>query len=110
MTTFDEREKSFEKKFALDEELKFKSEQRRNKLLGEWAAARLGITGTAVDEYVRALRKADLTTKGDQDVFQKIRTDFDAKGVAVSDADLRRAMSDFLAQAVKQIEGERKGA
>jgi hypothetical protein len=110
MTTFNEREKSFEKKFALDEELKFKSEQRRNKLLGEWAAAKLGITGTAVDEYVRALRKADLTAKGDQDVFQKVRTDFDAKGVAVNDADLRRAMSDFLAEAVSQIEGERKGA
>ncbi|HWE17546.1 MAG TPA: DUF1476 domain-containing protein [Hyphomicrobiaceae bacterium] len=110
MTTFNEREKSFEKKFALDEELKFKSEQRRNKLLGEWAAAKLGITGTAVDEYVRALRKADLTAKGDQDVFQKVRTDFDAKGVAVSDVDLRRAMSDFLAEAVSQIEGERKGA
>jgi hypothetical protein len=109
MTTFNEREKSFEKKFALDEELKFKSEQRRNKLLGEWAAAKLGITGTAVDEYVRALRKADLTAKGDQDVFQKVRTDFDAKGVAVNDADLRRAMSDFLAEAVGQIEGERKG-
>jgi hypothetical protein len=63
-----------------------------------------------VDEYVRALRKADLTAKGDQDVFQKVRTDFDAKGVAVSDVDLRRAMSDFLAEAVSQIEGERKGA
>jgi hypothetical protein len=108
MTTFDDREKSFEKKFALDEALKFRSEQRRNKLLGEWAAAKLGITGPAVDDYVKALRKADLAKKGDEDVFQKIRSDFDAKGVAVPDADLRRAMSDFLAQAVSQIEGERK--
>jgi hypothetical protein len=108
MTTFDEREKSFEKKFALDEELKFKSEQRRNRLLGEWAAAKLGVTGAAVDDYVKALRKADLTTKGDEDVFQKLRKDFDDKGVAISDADLRRTMSDLLAQAVKQIEGERK--
>ena len=63
MTTFDDREKSFEKKFALDEELKFRSEQRRNKLLGEWAVAKLGLTGPAVDDYVRLLRKADLATK-----------------------------------------------
>lgn len=109
MTTFDDRERSFEKKFALDEELKFKSEQRRNKLLGEWAAGRLGLTGPAVEEYVRAVRKADLASKGDDDVFQKIRTDFDAKQVAVSDAELRRAMADFLAAAMDQIEGERKG-
>jgi hypothetical protein len=108
MTTFDEREKSFEKKFALDEELKFKSEQRRNRLLGEWAAGKMGMTGPAVADYVKALRKADLTTKGDDDVFQKLRQDFDAKGVAISDADLRRAMSDHLAQAVRQIEAERK--
>jgi hypothetical protein len=109
MTTFDERERSYEKKFALDEELKFKSEQRRNKLLGEWAAAKLGISGPGVDEYIRALRKADLTAKGDEDVFQKVRKDFDAKNVAVSNAELRRVMSDFLAQAVSQIEGARKG-
>jgi hypothetical protein len=109
MTTFDDRERSFEKKFALDEELKFKSEQRRNKLLGEWAAGRLGLTGPAVEEYVRAVRKADLASKGDEDVFQKVRTDFDAKQVAVSDAELRRAMADFLAAAMDQIEGERKG-
>jgi hypothetical protein len=108
MTTFDDRERSFEKKFALDEELKFKSEQRRNKLLGEWAADKLGLTGAAVDDYVRALRRADLATKGDEDVFQKVRKDFDAKGVAVPDAELRRAMSQFLAAAVGQIESERK--
>jgi hypothetical protein len=109
MTTFDEREKSFEKKFAMDEELKFRSEQRRNRLLGEWAAGKLGLSGSAVDDYVKALRRADLATKGDEDVFQKLRKDFDDKGVAVSDTDLRRAMSEQLAQAVSQIEAERKG-
>lgn len=108
MTTFDDRERSFEKKFALDEELKFRSEQRRNRLLGEWAAAKLGITGQGVEDYVKALRKADLTMKGDEDVFHKVRKDFDDKGVTVPDAELRRAMADFLAQAVAQIEGERK--
>jgi hypothetical protein len=108
MTTFDEREKSFEKKFALDEDLKFRSEQRRNKLLGGWAAGKLGLTGPAVDDYVKALRRADLATKGDEDVFQKVRKDFDAKGVVVSDAELRKAMSDCLTDAVSQIEAERK--
>jgi hypothetical protein len=109
MTTFDDREKSFEKKFALDEELEFKSEQRRNKLLGEWAAGKLGLAGPAVADYVKALRRADLASKGDEDVFQKLRKDFDDKGVAVSDAELRKTMSDFLAQGVREIEGERKG-
>jgi hypothetical protein len=109
MTTFDERQKSFEKKFAMDEELKFRSEQRRNKLLGEWAAAKLGMTGPAMQDYVKALRRADLATKGDDDVFQKLRQDFDAKGVAIADTEIRRAMSEHLAQAVSQIEAERKG-
>ena len=63
MTSFNEREKSYEKKFALDEELKFKAEQRRNKLLGQWAAAKLGLTGAAVDDYVKAVRKADLARR-----------------------------------------------
>src|SRR4029078_13279678 len=96
MTTFDEREKSYEKKFALDEELKFRSEQRRNKLIGEWVAGKLGLAGPDVQDYVKAVRKADLTTKGDEDVFQKLRKDFDAKGVSMSDAELRKAMADFL--------------
>ena len=109
MTTFDDRQKGFEKKFAMDEELKFRSEQRRNRLLGEWAAGMLGMAGADVADYVKALRRADLATKGDDDVFQKLRQDFNAKGVAVSDDELRRAMSDQLAQAVSQIEAERKG-
>ena len=108
MTTFDEREKSYEKKFALDEELKFKSEQRRNKLLGEWAAGKLGLSGTAVEDYVKAVRKADLASEGDEDVFQKIRADFDAKAVTVPDAELRKAMTDYLIKAIENIEAERK--
>lgn len=110
MTTFDDRERSYEKKFALDEELKFKSEQRRNKLLGEWAAGKLGLAGPAVEDYIKSVRKADLATKGDEDVFQKIRKDFDEKHVTVADAELRKAMTDYLAKAIEQIEGERKKA
>jgi len=108
MTTFDDREKSYEKKFALDEELKFRSEQRRNKLIGEWAAGKLGLTGPAVEDYVKAVRKADLSSKGDEDVFVKIRQDFDAKAVAVPDAELRKSMADFLIKAIDLIEAERK--
>jgi hypothetical protein len=108
MTTFDERERSYEKKFALDEELKFKSEQRRNKLLGEWAASKLGLSGPAVEDYVKSVRKADLASKGDEDVFQKLRKDFDEKRVSVTDAELRKAMGDCLSKAVDQIEADRK--
>ena len=98
MTSFNEREKSFEKKFAMDEELKFKAESRRNRLLAQWAAEKLGLSGAAVDDYVKAVRKADLAEKGDDDVFRKIRKDLEDKGVRVPDAELRKAMADFLSR------------
>jgi hypothetical protein len=110
MTTFNDREKSFEKKFAMDEELKFRAEARRNKLLAQWAAEKLGLSGAAVDDYVKAVRKADLAEKGDEDVFRKVRKDLDDKAVRVSDAELRKAMSDFLFTAVQQLEAEGKAA
>jgi hypothetical protein len=109
MTTFNDREKSFEKKFAMDEELKFKAESRRNRLLGQWAAAKLGLSGAALDDYVKAVRKADLAQKGDDDVFQKIKKDLKDKGVSVADSELRKAMDDFLAAAVQQLQEESKG-
>ncbi len=108
MTTFDEREKSFEKKFALDQDLKFRAESRRNKMIAEWAGAKLGLTGTALEDYVKAVRKADLEEKGDDDVFRKIRADLDAKKIAVSDTEIRDAMYKFLETAVTQIQGESK--
>jgi hypothetical protein len=108
MTTFNDREKSFEKKFAMDEELKFKAEARRNRLLGQWAAGKLGLSGTAVDDYVKAVRKADLAQKGDDDVFQKVKKDLQDKGVGVPDSELRKAMDDFLADAARQIQAEGK--
>jgi hypothetical protein len=108
MTTFDEREKSYEKKFAMDQDLKFKAESRRNKLLGEWAAAKMGLSGTEIEDYVRAVRKSDLAQKGDDDVFQKVSKDFADKGVTMAPAELRKMMGEFLAQAVSQIEGQSK--
>ena len=109
MTTFNDREKSFEKKFAMDEELKFKAEARRNRLLGQWAAGKLGLSGTAVDDNIKAVRKADLAQKGDDDVLQKIKTDLKDKGINVADGELRKAMDDFLATAVQQLQAEAKG-
>ena len=109
MNTFEDRQKGFERKFALDEELRFKSMARRNKLLGLWAAEKMGITGDDAQAYAREVVKADLAEPGDEDVFRKIRADFDAKGVDQSDHQIRRAMTDLLAEAVVQIETESKG-
>jgi hypothetical protein len=108
MTTFDERQKSFEKKFAMDQDLKFRAESRRNKMMAEWAGGKLGIIGGALDDYVKAVRKADLEEKGDDDVFRKIRNDLDAKSIAVTDTEIREAMLKFLETAVAQIQGESK--
>lgn len=107
MSTFNEREKGFESKFALDQDLKFRAEARRNKLLAEWAAGKLGITGAALEDYVRAVRKADLEEKGDEDVFRKIHDDLAAGGVKVSDTEIRTQMVELLAKAVGEIEGSR---
>ena len=78
---------------------------RRNRLLAEWAAAKLGIMGAALPDYVKAVVRADLQEKGDDDVFRKIRKDFDDAGVTVSDAELRAKMGEFLAAAVSRYRG-----
>jgi hypothetical protein len=103
MTTFDKREEGFEKKFAIDEELRFKANARRNKLLGLWAAEKLGITGDAADAYSKEVVIADFEEAGDDDVFRKLRKDFDAKGVAQSDQQIRAMMNDLMQAAVAQI-------
>jgi hypothetical protein len=103
MTTFDKREEGFEKKFALDEELKFKASARRNKLLGLWAAEKLGLTGPAADAYSKEVIAADFEEAGDEDVFRKVRKDFDAKGVDQSDHQIRRTMQELMEKAVLQI-------
>jgi len=108
MTTFEEREKGFERKFAHDEELKFKATARRNRLLGLWAAEQMGITGDAAQAYAREVIKADLVQPGDEDVFQKIRADFAAKGVGLSDHQIRRKISETMGEAIGQIESETK--
>ena len=107
MTTFDEREKGFEKQFAHDQDLKFKAESRRNKMIGEWAAARMGLTGAAVEDYVKAVRRADLEEKGDDDVIRKISKDFTDKNVAFSEAEIRNQMATFLVKAAEDIQAGR---
>ena len=103
MTTFDKREEGFEKQFAHDEELRFKANARRNKLLGLWAAEKLGLTGADAEAYAKEVVMADFEEAGDDDVFRKIRKDFDAKGVAQSDQQIRTTMDELMAQAVAQI-------
>lgn len=106
MGTFDERQDKYEKKFAHDAELKFKAEARRNKLLGQWAAELLGLSGSKVDEYTQSLIRADLAERGDEDVFRKLRADFDKAGVAQTDHQIRRHMDEFLARAVDDIQSK----
>jgi hypothetical protein len=103
MTTFDKREEGFEKQFARDEELKFKASARRNRLLGLWAAEKLGLSGAQADAYAKEVVLADFEEPGDHDVFRKIRKDFDAKGIAQSDHQIRRTMDDLMAKAVAEI-------
>jgi hypothetical protein len=103
MSSFDKREEGFEKKFALDEEQKFKAEARRNKLLGLWAAEKLGITGDAAAAYSKEVVAADFEEAGDQDVQNKVVKDFAAKGVAVTSAEVRAKMDELMAAAVAQV-------
>jgi hypothetical protein len=103
MTTFDKREDAFEKQFAHDEELRFKATARRNKLLGLWAAEKLGLSGAEAETYAKSIVMADFEEAGDQDVLRKLRKDFDAKGVAQSDHQIGRLMTELLEKAVADI-------
>ena len=96
MTTFDKREEGFERKYAHDQELLFKANARRNKALGLWAAAKLGLSGSEAEDYARSVIAADFIEAGDDDVFRKIRGDFDAKNVDQSDHQIRRTMDELL--------------
>ena len=103
---FDERKKAQEEKFAHDKELRFKAKARRNKLLGLWAADLLGLEGAAAEEYAKEVVIADLEEAGDEDVFRKLREDFDAKGVDISDHRIRHHMETFMTEAMRQVKAE----
>ena len=103
MSSFDKREEGFEKKFALDEEQKFKALARRNRLLGLWAAEKLGMSGDAATAYAKEVVAADFEPPGDNDVVHKVTRDLAAKGVAITEAQLRAKMDELLAQAIVQV-------
>ena len=103
MSTFDNREKAFENKFAHDAEMQFKAEARRNKLLGLWAAGLMGLDEAAAGEYAKEVIASDFEEAGDEDVYRKVSGDFAAKSVAVSEADLRAKMTELMAEAKAQI-------
>jgi hypothetical protein len=103
MSTFDKREEGFENKFAHEEELRFKARARRNKLVGLWAAEKLGIAGAAAESYAANIVATDLDNPDGDSVFSMVRRDFDAKGVAQSDHQIRRTMEEALEQAIVEI-------
>jgi hypothetical protein len=103
MTTFDDRLRGYESRFAHDEELRFKSIARRNRMLGIWAAGHLGKMHDDAEAYAKEVVKADFAEPGDEDVFRKIRADFDAAGVVMADDDIRRTMREMLVAAADQV-------
>ena len=107
MAQFDDRRDSFEKKFAHDEELRFKAMARRNKLLGLWAAEKLGKFGADAEAYAKSVVMADFQEAGDDDVLRKVKADLEAGGAAVSEGELRTRMTDLLARAVEDVQAGR---
>jgi hypothetical protein len=103
MSSFDKREEGFERKYALDEEQKFKAEARRNKLLGLWVAEKLGKSGDDANAYAREVVASDFEEAGDGDVVRKVLADLTAKGIAITEPQLRVKMDELMALAVTQV-------
>ena len=103
MTTFDKREDAFEKQFVHNEELKFKAEARRNRMLGLWAAEKLGKTGGEADAYAREVVTAEIDGAGDGGVVGKIMADLATKSIAMSEDEISAKMNELMAAAVAQV-------
>ena len=103
MTTFNDREQGFEKKFALDQEQEFRAGARRNRMLGEWAAGLMGLSGDSVAEYCKAVVKSDFQEAGDEDVLHKVFEDLKGAGVSITESEVRRRMDELMAQAREQV-------
>jgi hypothetical protein len=101
MTTFDDREKGFERQFALDQDQEFRANARRNRMLGEWAAGLMGLENVA--DYARAVVKSDFELPGDEDVLRKVFEDLKGSGAAITEGDVRKKMDELLAQARDSI-------
>lgn len=103
MTSMKDRQDAFERKFVHDEDMKFRALSRRNKLLGLWAAEKLGKAGDEAEAYAREVVKADFEEAGDQDVIRKLRKDFDAAGVTETDAAIEEKLKELLLVAIDQL-------
>ena len=106
MTTFDNRENAFENMYAPDAEMQFKAAARRNKLLGLWAAEKMGLGGDAADAYAKSVVIEDLKEPGDEDVYRKVAADLAEKSAGVAEDELRRRMQEFLSEAKTQLVSE----
>jgi hypothetical protein len=103
MTTFDDREQAFENKFAHDEDMKFRITARRNKLLGQWAAGRMGLTAEETDSYAKSVVQAEFEEAGDEDVIRKLLGDLTAAGIATNDGEIRDALAAKAVEARRQL-------
>jgi len=103
MTTFDKREEAFEKKFALDEEQKFKALARRNKLLGLWVGEQLELSREAANDYARTVVAAEFGEGGDAGVIRRIMADLTTKGATLGEEGLRAKMSELMVEAIAQV-------
>ena len=103
MSSMKDREEGFERKFAHDEEVKFKATARRNKLLGLWVAEKLGKTGADADAYAKEVVMSDFEEAGEEDVFRKVARDLAAAGVEASEHQIRRKMQELMSVAIEQI-------
>ena len=106
MTTFDKREKSFEAKYAHDQEILLKIGARRNKLLGQWMAEQLGLDGADAEAYAKAVIASDFEKPGDEDVFEKVWADVQSRGLSLTEAQVRQQMQDLLETARDQVTAE----
>ncbi|GGO97557.1 DUF1476 domain-containing protein [Stakelama pacifica] len=105
MTTFDDRERAFEAKFARDEEMAFRITARRNRLVGEWAAAKMNLTPAETDAYAKAVVQADFEEAGDEDVVRKLLGDLTAAGIDIDDSAIRKALDEHTIEARRQLIG-----
>lgn len=107
MAQFDDRRDAFEKRFAHDEELRFKASARRNKALGLWAAAQLGRSGDEAEAYAKSVVMADFEEAGDDDVLRKVKGDLEGAGVATSDTAIRAKMTELMGKAIEEVQAGR---
>ncbi|MCW1430581.1 DUF1476 domain-containing protein [Novosphingobium sp. JCM 18896] len=106
MTTFEDRERGEEAKFAHDEEMQFRIQARRNRLLGQWAAERMGLSAAETESYAKGVVQADFEEAGDEDVIRKLLGDLVSAGVDASEAEVRTALADKAVEARRALMGE----